>query len=130
LRLSLGVLTGTRDMSLIQLLHQAQLEWHGVALGQPDWSNDSHTLALAVQGRRGLFHLILNAYTEPLRFELPPCRSDAKGGWRRVIDTFRESPQDFCEWDEAPLVEGSTYLVQPRSIVLLVSQKTARGSTT
>jgi isoamylase len=122
LRLSLSVLTGVRDTSLTQLLRQAQLEWHGVELDQPDWSNDSHTLALAVQGRRGLFHLILNAYSEPLRFELPPPAGDAQDGWRRVIDTFLDSPEDFCEWDEAPRVEGSTYLVQPHSIVLLVAQ--------
>jgi len=129
LRLSLSVLTGVRDTSLTQLLRQAQLEWHGVELDQPDWSNDSHTLALAVQGRRGLFHLILNAYSEPLRFELPLPTGDAQGGWRRVIDTFLDSPVDFCEWDEAPQVEGPTYLVQPRSVVLLVAQNAMRETT-
>jgi isoamylase len=129
LRLSLSVLTGVRDTSLTQLLRQAQLEWHGVELDQPDWSNDSHTLALAVQGRRGLFHLILNAYSEPLRFELPPPTGDTQGSWRRVIDTFLDSPVDFCEWDEAPQVEGPTYLVQPRSIVLLVAQNAIRETT-
>ncbi len=129
LRLSLSVLTGTRDASLIQLLRQAQLEWHGVKLGQPDWSEDSHTLALSVQGRRGLFHLILNAYSEPLRFELPRSSGDVKTGWRRVLDTFLDSPEDYCEWDEAPRVEGSTYLVQPRSIVLLVAHNAKRKKT-
>jgi isoamylase len=129
LRLSLSVLTGVRDTSLTQLLRQAQLEWHGVKLDQPDWSYDSHTLALAVQGRRGLFHLILNAYSEPLRFELPPPTGDAQGGWRRVIDTFLDSPVDFCDWDEAPQVESPTYLVQPRSIVLLVAQNAMRATT-
>jgi isoamylase len=129
LRLSLSVLTGVRDTSLTQLLRQAQLEWHGVELNRPDWSHDSHALALAVQGRRGLFHLILNAYSEPLRFELPPPTGDAQGGWRRVIDTFLDSPVDFCEWDEAPKVEGPTYLVQPRSIVLLVAQDAMRETT-
>jgi glycogen operon protein len=81
-----------------------------------------------VQGRRGLFHLILNAYSKPLRFELPPPTDDAQGGWRRVIDTFLDSPEDFCEWDEAPSLKGSTYLVQPRSIVLLVAQNPVRGT--
>ena len=38
-----------------------------------------------------------------------------------VIDTALESPDDFCPWNEAPVVEGSTYPAQPRSVVLLLA---------
>jgi hypothetical protein len=45
----------------------------------------------------------------------------AKGGWRRVIDSHRESPQDFCEPAEAPLVKTDSYVVHARSVVLLMA---------
>ena len=35
------------------------------------------------------------------------------------IDTFLDSPDDVCGWTEAPTVEGSSYPVQPRSMVFL-----------
>jgi glycogen operon protein len=63
-----------------------------------------------------LFHLILNAYWEPLDFELP-----AAGGnpWRRWIDTSRPSPQDIVDWQRAPAFPDGTYRAGPRSVVVL-----------
>src|SRR5712691_5385545 len=80
-----------RRVSLNELLGQATKTWHGVMLDQPDWSQGSHSLALTVEMReeRLLFHLIANAYWEPLDFALPD------GSWRRWIDTARDSPQDI-----------------------------------
>jgi glycogen operon protein len=66
------------------------------------------------------FHLILNAYWEPLSFELPP-RDDA-GPWLRWIDTSLASPEDVVEWKAAPPVENGTYPVGPRSVVMLYSE--------
>jgi pullulanase/glycogen debranching enzyme len=64
-------------------------------------------------------YLALNAYWEPLRFELPPIPEDGLGPWRRWLDTFLESPDDICPISNAPLVAGLTYLVNPRSVVAL-----------
>src|SRR5262249_11665973 len=67
--------------------------------------------------REGLaVHLILNAYWEPLEFELPPT---AGGPWRRWIDTSLPSPEDIVEWPTAPPVAGSPYRARPRSGVIL-----------
>ena len=68
-----------RRVTLDQLIRQANKAWHGVKLGQPDWSDHSHSLAFEAELRReGLrVYLILNAYSEPLEFELP------SGGRRR-----------------------------------------------
>jgi hypothetical protein len=63
--------------------------------------------------------LALNAYWEPLKFELPPIPEDGLGPWRRWLDTFLESPDDICPISNAPLVAGLTYLVNPRSVVAL-----------
>jgi isoamylase len=112
-----------RAMSLAQVLQQAKIDWHGVKLNQPDWGRDSHSLALTFEYREGtrLTHFILNAYWEPLEFELPPVPGDLGVGWRRLIDTFLPSPQDFCAPAEAPLVDGTSYHVGPRSVVVLVA---------
>jgi glycogen operon protein len=108
-------------LSLNELLCRAHIEWHGVKLKQPDWSHHSHSLALTLRTLRGrfLFHALLNAYWESLTFELPPLPADHRGGWRRCIDTAIDSPDDICPFETAPVVNQVTYLVQPRSVVLL-----------
>ena len=58
-----------------QLIREANKAWHGVKLNQPDWGDASHSVAFGVGAARRRscsFHLILNAYWEPLDFELPP----------------------------------------------------------
>jgi glycogen operon protein len=54
-----------------------------------------------------------------LWFQLPPSPGADQDDWRRCIDTALPSPEDIQPWEEAPAVKQSTYLVQPRSIVLL-----------
>src|SRR5262249_12634518 len=100
----------------------AQLEWHGIALNRPDWSDDSHAIAFTVSRFRGRFtiHAMLNAYWEPLIFELPLNGTHTKRRWRRWINTALQSPDDICDWDAAPLVSQRMYEVAPRSLVLLV----------
>jgi glycogen operon protein len=107
------------NLSLNEFLKQAQVQWHGTKLHQPDLGHDSHTLAYTARTLAGLFltHTILNAYWEPLEFELPP---DSQ--WHRWIDTYLESPDDICEWHNAPAVTKQTYLVQPRSVVVLFAR--------
>jgi glycogen operon protein len=108
-------------VSLNQLLRDAEKMWHGVKLHQPDWSYCSHTLAFGEHLRREeiRFHMILNAYWEPLDFELPdPAES---GAWKRWIDTGLESPEDILEWHLAAPVAGRTYRAEARSVVMLIS---------
>jgi glycogen operon protein len=107
---------------LNQLLQRAKIEWHGVALNRPDWSEHSHSVAFTLRslGARFLLHGMLNAYWEPLAFELPPVPAESQQRWRRCIDTALASPDDFCPWETAPFVEQASYVVQPRSLVVLV----------
>ena len=108
-------------VSLSEMLRDANKAWHGVRLNQPDWSDCSHSLAFGAELRReGLrFHLILNAYWEPLDFELPVC--DGGEGWRRWIDTALDPPNEIVEWQKAPLVPGRSYHAGARSVVMLVA---------
>jgi glycogen operon protein len=107
---------------LTDLLRREGITWHGVKLGEPDWSSLSHSIALTAKALAPgtLHHLIFNAYWEPLEFELPPV-VDARCPWHRWIDTFLESPQDIVEWAQAPVVPGHSYRVGPRSVVVLFS---------
>jgi glycogen operon protein len=116
--------------SLDRLLREARIEWHGVALGRPDWSERSHSLALSVTSLRGRFRLhgMLNAYWEALRFELPDPGGGNALAWRRWIDTSLASPEDVVDWEKAPAVAGASYLVQPRSLAVLVLPLAARDA--
>jgi isoamylase len=114
------VVEGTA-LSLNQLLRRARIEWHGVVLKRPDWSHHSHSLAFTLRSLRARFllHGMLNAYWEPLTFELPPVPAEHQQGWRRCIDTALDSPNDICPWETAPVVKQPRYVAQPRSVVLL-----------
>jgi glycogen operon protein len=107
--------------SLNQLLRESNKAWHGAKLNQPDWSNWSHSVAFSfgLKKEQQLLHLILNAYWEPLEFELPLVSDESGGGWRRWIDTYLDSPDDIVPWQNAPSFSGRTYLAGPRSIVVL-----------
>jgi glycogen operon protein len=108
-------------VSLNTLLAGAQKAWHGVRLYQPDWGDNSHCLALNAELReeQTVFHFMLNAYWEPLDFELPGLDS---GPWRRWIDTSLDSPEDIVPWQQAPPVTGNTYRVGDRSVVMVFMQ--------
>jgi glycogen operon protein len=108
-------------VSLDQLIRQASEAWHGVQLGQPDWGEHSHSLAFEAELRReGLrVYLILNAFWQPLDFELPPVGEGGASSWRRWIDTALESPQDIVPWQTAPSLSGQTYRASARSVVVL-----------
>jgi isoamylase len=112
---------GNERVSLSQLLRGANWAWHGVKLGQPDWSATSHSIALTVEIRteRILIHLMLNAYWQPLDFELPRLAGPGGSQWRRWIDTALESPHDITEWETAPSVPGDAYRAESRSVIVL-----------
>ena len=110
------------SLSLAEFLMQARIDWHGVRLFSPDLSEDSHTLAATGHIENGhAFHLMLNAFWEPLNFAVPAAPE--KASWVRVIDTFLPSPKDIM--DSPADAVFSNYLVQSRSTVLLMSHSAA-----
>jgi isoamylase len=121
------------SLSLNHLLQRARKAWHGVKPGEPDWSFTSHSLALSAEipGDHLLLYAILNAYWEPLEFELPTLSNSYVGLWHRWIDTGVDSPHDIVEWqsapwrtlcDHCPAVIGRVYKAGPRSVVVLCTQ--------
>ena len=67
-------------------------------------------------------HAMLNAYWERLTFALPTVSDQGARRWLRWIDTALSSPDDICAWEEAPTVSASRYVVEARSLVLLVER--------
>jgi isoamylase len=108
-------------LTLTELLDRAQIEWHGVALNRPDWGDQSRSLAFTLTSLRARYriHGMLNAYWEPLAFELPPPPAGSDQHWRRWIDTALEAPDDVAAWDHAPAVRDALYRVEPRSMAFL-----------
>ncbi len=122
-RLMRDLVPELRGLTLNQLVREAHRTWHGVKLGEPDWGIDSHSIAYSAGFRDGCLslYIIMNAYWEPLDFELPPV-SNGDYPWRRWIDTSLESPDDIVDWSTAPPVSSGVYRSGPRSIVFLFSR--------
>lgn len=109
-------------LSLAEFIERAKIQWHGVHLWTPDLSADSHSLAATgYHAAGGGFHVMVNAYWEPLCFSLPSA-PEGCSSWQRLIDTFQDPPSDFLE-EGAGTTHSSTYTVQPRSIVLMVGSR-------
>jgi isoamylase len=111
-------------MSLTQLIRRANKAWHGIKLNQPDWSPQSHSIAFTVELRQEqlLAHLILNAYWEPLEFELPSIHNGAANTWHRWIDTALDSPHDIVPWEAAPSTPAPLYRAEAHSVVVLYAR--------
>src|SRR5262249_5425755 len=109
-----------RRLSLNQVLRTATKAWHGVKQSQPDWSDSSHSLAFCAEVPRDNLwvYTILNAYWEPLNFELPTVVA-GDTAWRRWIDTSLDSPHDIVDWQAARAIQGSVYRAEAHSVVVL-----------
>jgi isoamylase len=100
---------------------QPSIVWHGIHLKSPDWDRASHSIAFTLQHPEdeGRIHVMLNAYWEPLTFELPPA-SGAGRSWRRIVDTAKAAPDDFIDPSRSESILDPTYRVDSRSSALVL----------
>jgi glycogen operon protein len=110
-------------LTLADFIQRATKSWHGVRLNAPDWGDASHAIAFGAELREDgmLAHLILNAYWDPLAFELPRS-TGVDGGtlrWRRWIDTALPTPHDIAPWQDSPAIPSTPYRAGARSVVML-----------
>jgi glycogen operon protein len=63
---------------------------------------------------------MLNAYWEPLSFELPPLPAELS--WRRLVDTSLPSPDDISDPPVPMPSDTKEYELGPRSAVVLVAR--------
>ena len=101
---------------------ERRLSWHGRKLHAPDWSDDSQSLGMHLQGLSGeaQIYLIAHAGRSTCRFELPPLTGGAC--WKRFVDTSLQGHAASCEpGAEAEIKRQDRYPVGPQSVVVLVS---------
>lgn len=111
------------SMTLNQILNKALITWHGVKLGNPDWSPASHSIAFTAEslGGKMTMHYMLNVFGQPLEFELPKPLPGSQ--WKRWIDTSLPSPDDICDRAHAKPFTENKYKVDIFSFALLFYEK-------
>ena len=99
---------------------QGEITWHGVESDYPDWAYYSRTIAFMLHAN-GVedavdIYVAINGFKESLTFKLPETKT---GKWHRVVDTGKDSPNDFLE--EPVEIKDGQYEVQCFSILICVS---------
>jgi isoamylase len=95
------------------------IRWRGV---EPSIDMSYHSRSLAYYLNGALeddadLYVMINEHDQPLRFNIVDGQHKP---WFRAIDTGLDSPNDICESGTEIQVIGTKYLVQPRSIVVLI----------
>ncbi len=106
------------------------ISWHGTQAWQPDWSPGSRLLAYMLNshhvqdeagGQDPFIYVAMNAYWDALNLELPILPEGIR--WHQFANSSLPSPKDICEpGRETPLGEQGSYLIGPRSVVILVGR--------
>ncbi len=102
------------------------LSWHGVKLGEPDWLPVSHSIAYTLEHEPSneQFHIMINAFWEPLTFELPALPFEEGYRWHQCINTNKDWPEDIYDLKDTPAVDEDRFEVAARSIVVLQNKQT------
>jgi glycogen operon protein len=113
----------TDDQAETPLLRN--IAWHGVKPGQPDFSGTSRFIAWVLEAfetaERGdvPVYVASNAFWEPLTIELPAANGRR---WYRVVDTSLPVGEDIVPEEEAFFLPDYTYLIRPRTTIVLVAR--------
>jgi glycogen operon protein len=115
-----GFLSGAPDRR-----GRADIEWHGLELGQPDWGYPgSRVIAFTLAAGDDWFtpeadlHVMLNMDDDTHEFAVPPL-DDRR--WLLFADTAKPSPEDISATGEERPFDGERYPVSGRSVVNLAS---------
>jgi glycogen operon protein len=132
LRFVQGLIRFSRSNSIFNLKHipkppytdrGVSITWHGIRLGKPDLSDLSHSIALELKSNieREHVYIMMNAYWEPLTFDLP--KPAAEHAWYRVVDTSLVDGKDYAGPGKTPRMNGPRYRLKERSIAVMVMRR-------
>ena len=108
-----------------------EITWQSLRPGTQDWSPDCHHLGILLNGECGnsppsphFFIMVNSSRHDDQTFTIPHPPSRGKELlWARIVDTAQESPEDFIEPSDAPIVvPESDYRVKPMGLVILQSR--------
>ena len=110
-------------LSTEQFYKAAEIQWFEQHGGSPGWTpEERHFGCLIHEADQHALCLLFNAGNVEVDFHLPSPPPTAR--WRLAVDTFAETPHDlFPAGEELLLKYPQTYLVKPRSSVILVVPK-------
>jgi isoamylase len=96
------------------------VSWHGCELNNPGWYDPGcRVLAYTLGGFDPDVHVMMNMGWTGATFQVPAI---PKRKWYRVLDTSLASPDDIVDPGKEVPITGSDYLVNDRSIVMLISK--------
>ena len=101
------------------------ISWHGVKPGAADFSTSSRFIAWVLEAyhtdqRSDVpIYVATNTYWEELHVELPET---ANRRWYRVVDTSLPVGDDIVPEEEAFFLPSNSYVLRPRSCIVLVGQ--------
>ena len=107
---------------------QPDISWHGEEPFKPDWSVDSHSIAMLINGNYTLnndgspdndIFIIFNASLVSSYYKIPEAPSGRK--WKLAVDTFIESPDDVYEINDNAGLEDNKYFVNKNSLIVLIA---------
>ncbi len=109
-------------ISLSAMLSKAEVQWHGVQPGKPDWAAHSHAIAMTARARdlKLALYVVFSAYWEPLDFVLPMPPEGIEGYWRRILDTALPEPDDIVPLGQHLPAAGKTYPVKAHSVCVML----------
>ena len=101
------------------------INWHGVKPNSADFGGNSRFIAWVLEAfetaERGdsPIYVATNSYWEPLTVELPEV---AGKRWYRVVDTSLPVGEDIVPEEEAFFLPEASYVVAPRTTIVLVGR--------
>ena len=97
------------------------LTWHGVNLNEPDFGEDSHSLAFEIADKQSNKYLyaVFNAFWNPLEFTLPPLPDGEH--WHKLIDTAKMHPEDIVAPKSSKALQTASIIVESRSSIILTN---------
>ncbi len=99
------------------------VSWDAVGRRTPESEGNSRSLAFTLFHPESREHIcvLLNAYWEPITFELIPLPVQER--WHRIVDTAQDAPDDFLELEQSESLDEDHYDVAPRSAVILITKE-------
>ncbi|MBK9489695.1 MAG: glycogen debranching protein GlgX [Haliscomenobacter sp.] len=106
--------------------HHTTVNWHGIRPGEPDWGDDSRSLAFSLYNPAYAeeIYVVMNTFWESLEFELPTPLGHEAAVWHRLLDTALASPYDITSVTPDEHLVSNLYTVAPRSVVMLIAKST------